>query len=142
MTFDMKGNFENGPPHPLTVESFPLQFDPATGTGKFRGTFVNPPDSNFRAGMMVRVRLWSGPPREAVLIPEAAILADGGHQFVYVVNDKDIVDRREVQLELNHDGLHEVRAGLKAGDRVVVEGLADLKPGMTIKPKIAAKLGR
>ena len=123
------------------------KLDPSTGTMRMRGTFENG-DRYFQPGMFVRVRLPIGQPHGALLIAEQAIGNDQGRQFVYVVNDKDEVVYRRIETGALHDGLREIKPpredagaddlskaeGLRKGDRVVLNGLQRLRPGMKVEP--------
>ncbi|WP_428327672.1 efflux RND transporter periplasmic adaptor subunit [Mucilaginibacter sp.] len=71
----------------------------------------------------------------AILIPQNATYDLQGKKFVYAVSDKDSTVNTPVQLSQNSIGnLYIVKGGLKPGDRIVIEGVANLKPGMAIKP--------
>ena len=124
------------------------KLDASTGTMRMRGTFENG-DGYFQPGMFVRVRLPIGQPHEALLIAEQAIGSDQGRSFVYVVTEKDEVEYRRVETGALHDGLREVKPpaeaadgedalgkaeGLHKGDRIILNGLQRLRPGMKVKP--------
>jgi RND family efflux transporter MFP subunit len=123
------------------VEHSPKVIDPATKAYRWKAT-IRDRDRIIRPGMDAKVRLNIDRFHEALLIPDSAIMTDDNQNRVYVLNDRDIVEARPVQVGLLHAGFREIREGLKAGERVVIEDLASLKPGMTIKPRIAAKSGR
>jgi multidrug efflux system membrane fusion protein len=60
---------------------------------------------------------------------------DQGQKVLFVVNDQDVAEKRRVQLGKAFDGLREVVAGLKAGERVVVDGLQRVQPGAVVAPQ-------
>ena len=88
-------------------------------------------------GMFARVRMGIGKPYQALLVPEAAVFADQGRKFLYVLDDQDRVELRPVTLGQSHEDLRAVREGVKPGDRVVLDPRKTIKPGMTIKPRPA-----
>ena len=71
----------------------------------------------------------SAEPHGAVLVTDRAIDNDQGQKIVYVVNEKNEVAARPVRVGALHDGLREITDGLKAGERVVVNGLQQVRPG-------------
>ena len=89
-------------------------------------------------GQFIRVRLPIGVPRKALLIPEKALGTDQGQKFVFVVNDRDEVERRNVRLGPQF-GLFRVIEGkvLKPGDRLIVDGLLRVRAGAKVNPKPA-----
>ncbi len=114
--------------------------DPTTGTMRIRGTFPNPMQANssikFAAGMFARVRLELSPRRPALLITERAILSDQDRKFVYVVNEKKEVERRDITLGVVDNGMRAIDAGLTKDDRVIVNGVQRVRPGITVEPKL------
>ena len=111
------------------------QVNPKTGTLRFRGVFPNNDELLF-PGFFARVRVPIGPPHPALLVSDRAIDNDQGQKILYVVNDKNEVVSRPVRAGALHDGLREITAGLKPGERVVVNGLQLVRPGITVEPKL------
>lgn len=112
--------------------------DPQTGTLQVRGTFENPytaggPPPILTPGLFVRVRLHVGVPHQVLLVTERAIGTDQGLKFVYVVDKDDKVLYRPVKLGLMFDGLQAIEEGLKPGERVVVNGLQRIRPGVQVQ---------
>ena len=112
--------------------------DPQTGTLQVRGTFANPytfpgPPPVLVPGLFVRVRLAMGPPHQALLLTEQAIGTDQGQKFVYVVDAENKVGYRRVTLGQTFDGLQAIEEGLEANERVVVNGLQRIRPGLTVE---------
>ena len=64
----------------------------------------------------------TGAPHKAILVPEEAVLTDGGRKSVFVVTGQDIVQRRPVKIGRHYDGLRSVE-GLQADEWVVIDGL-------------------
>jgi RND family efflux transporter MFP subunit len=129
---------------------FPLQgtldfanntVDPQTGTILVRGTFANPFTVPNRPpalmpGLFVRVRLDMGPPHKTFLVSQRAIGTDQGQKYVYIVAKDNKIAYRRVTLGLVFDGLQAIEEGLKPGDRVVVNGLQRVRPGIEVKPEL------
>jgi RND family efflux transporter MFP subunit len=119
------------------LESFADRIDPKTGTVTARGLFANP-KRLLLPGMFVRVRLAVGKPRHVLAIPEAARLRDKGKDYVLVVDDRNQVERRLVQLgeldELSEGDLRAIESGLRPGDWVVVEGQTRVRAGQRVDP--------
>jgi len=87
-------------------------------------------------GLFARVRVPIGRAHRALLVTDRAIDTDQGQKVLYVVNEKNEVVSRAVRLGALHDGLREVVEGLKAGERVIVSGLQQVRPGVTVEPKL------
>ena len=129
---------------------FPLQgtldfanntVDPQTGTILVRGTFPNPLRASqsppaLMPGLFVRVRLDMGPPHKTLLVSQRAIGTDQGQKYVYVVAKDNKIAYRRVTLGLVFDGLQAIEEGLKPGDRVVVNGLQRVCPGIEVKAEL------
>jgi multidrug efflux pump subunit AcrA (membrane-fusion protein) len=71
-----------------------------------------------------------------LLVSDRAIDTDQGRKVVYVVDKENKVVVRPVQLGAVYDGLRAVDDGLKPGERVVVSGLQQVRPGATVEPKL------
>lgn len=113
-------------------------FNPQTGTFLIRATVENP-DGLLRPNQYVRVRLKGAIRPKAILVPQRAIQnASKGH-FVWVVDKDNKVEQRPVVVGQWHENDWFIDEGLHAGDKVVVEGLLSLRPGMTVQIKSAAE---
>ncbi|MDQ3287804.1 MAG: efflux RND transporter periplasmic adaptor subunit [Pseudomonadota bacterium] len=110
-----------------TVDS---RIDPGSRAVIVRGEFPNP-ERRLRPGMLVQITQ-SGPTRDALLVPEIAIVQIGSQSFVYRVGEDDTVEQTSVVVDTRREGLAEVTEGLSAGDRIVVDGTGKLRPGLTI----------
>lgn len=113
--------------------------DRRTGTVQYRATVPNP-DGSLLPGQFVRVSLLGLYSRDAIVLPEKAVLQNAKGSFVYIVNGEQRAEVRQVQLGLEVTGGRIVEAGLKAGDEVVVEGLVRVRPGALLAPE-AIELG-
>jgi RND family efflux transporter MFP subunit len=126
---------EDGYPHQGTVNFVDNQINPKTGTIRLRGVFPNK-HQVLLPGLFGRVRTPIGRPHNALLISDRALDTDQGQKIVYVVNEKNEVAARPVRIGALHDGLREVTDGLKSGEKVVVTGLQQIRPGSTVEPKL------
>jgi RND family efflux transporter MFP subunit len=126
---------EDGFPHRGTVDFVDNQVNPKTGTLRLRGVFPNR-DEALTPGYFVRVRVPIGFPHQALLISDRALDTDQGQKIVYVVDKDNKVISRPVRLGALHDGLREITGGVKPGERVIVKGLQQVRPGITVEPKL------
>jgi multidrug efflux system membrane fusion protein len=111
--------------------------DSHSGTVRIRARFANP-DGRLIPGQFARLRLGQPQAGHAVAIDECAIGTDQGRRYVLVVGEDSKVVYRRVQLGAMLDGLRIVTDGLKAGERIVVKGLGQVRPGAVIAPQVVA----
>lgn len=128
---------EEGHPHRGVINFIDNQVNPKTGTLKARGVFPNK-DGVLLPGYFGRIRVPIGNPHKALLVTERALDTDQGQKVVYVVEGDNRVTSRPVRLGALHDGLREITAGLKAGERVIVNGLQNVRPGSPVEAKQVA----
>jgi RND family efflux transporter MFP subunit len=126
---------ENGFPHRGVINFIDNQVNPKTGTQRVRGVFPNK-DEALSPGYFARVRVPIGEPHKALLVTERALDTDQGQKVVYVVGGDNTVVTRPVRLGALHDGLREITDGLKPGEQVIVNGLQQVRPGLTVEPKV------
>src|SRR5262249_3393986 len=74
---------------------------------------------------------------QALLVSDRAIDTDQGQKIVYVVDSDKRVVSRPVSVGALHDGLREITSGLKPGEQVIVNGLQQVSPGLTVEPKVS-----
>lgn len=108
--------------------------DGASGTVRVRAQLDNP-DGKLMPGQFVRVQLGQARAEQQLVINERAVGTDQNKKFVFVVGDDAKAAWREVSLGAAHDGLRVVIAGLKPGERIVVNGLQRVRPGATVAPE-------
>ncbi len=128
---------EQGYPREGVIDFIDNQVDASTGTLKMRGLFRNP-DRALTPGLFARVRVPLGGSRRSLLVTDRAVDTDQGQKVVYVVNADDSVEKRSVRLGRLHDGMREIESGVKAGERVVVDGLQRVRGGIKVEPKLVA----
>lgn len=110
-----------------------LIVNPTMGTVTLRAVVPNP-DGVLMPGMFVQAKLPTGLAPEAILLPQRAVTLDlTGRASVLVVNDDNTVDKRPVEVDraIASDWL--VQTGVKAGDRVIVDGFQRVKPGDKVR---------
>jgi membrane fusion protein, multidrug efflux system len=122
---------EEGFPHEGKLEFVDNQLDTRTGSVRLRATFENK-DRSMAPGLFARVQIGGGATKNALLITDRAIGTDQSHKFVFVVGKDGKAEYREVTLGPVVDGLRVVRAGLKPGEKIVVNGLQRVRPGAPI----------
>jgi RND family efflux transporter MFP subunit len=126
---------EEGFPHQGSINFEDNQVNPKTGTLRARGVFPNK-DELLSPGLFARVRVPIGRAHRALLVTDRAIDTDQGQKVLYVINEKNEVVSRAVRLGALHDGLREITEGLEAGERVIIRGLQQVRPGVTVEPKL------
>jgi membrane fusion protein (multidrug efflux system) len=105
--------------------------DRTTDTVIARATMPNP-NGRLIDGQLVRVNLESGTPEEKVVIPQAALIADQGGVYVFVVEDgKAVIKRVKPGAESGTNVV--IDAGLSGGEQVIVEGLQGIRAGIAVR---------
>ncbi|WP_316737791.1 efflux RND transporter periplasmic adaptor subunit [Pedobacter aquatilis] len=116
------------------IESINGQINTQTGSASLRATFPNP-SSLLKNGASASVRI----PQKvdnAILIPQKSTIDLQGKKFVYVLGDSAKTISTEIEImDLTKGKFYVVTKGLKAGDKVVLEGFQSLKDGTKIKPE-------
>lgn len=105
--------------------------DPQTGTIKVRANFANA-QNVLRAGMNLTMKVKSTSSSEQLVIPFKAVQDQLGVYNTYVVSDSSTVTQRTVQLGLKLDELVVVESGLEAGEKIVVDGIMNVRTGAKI----------
>lgn len=137
-----------------TIDFVSNQLDPNTGSIRVRGVFPNT-DGSLVSGLFTRIRVPVSGAHQGLLVNEQAIGTDQGHRYILVVNEKNIVEFRIIDVGQTHDGLREVKRNrsiretnaqgkdvdkevevLKPTDRIIVDGLQRARPGAAVNPKL------
>ena len=113
------------------------QVNGQSGTIRVRAVFQNE-DGRLIPGQFARVRMGQPKQQTLVMIDERAIGTDQDKKFVMAVGDDSRAVYRPITLGGAVDGLRVVTAGLKSGDRIVVNGLQRVRPGALLKTEVAA----
>ena len=125
---------EKGFPHRGVLDFVNNSLDTSTGTMQVRAIFPNE-DLALIPGFFVNVRVAIGPPFLALTIPNAIIQSDQAGEFVFTVNQKNIVERNDLVLGPHKDTSRAVLKGLGEHDRVIVSGISRVNVGMSVKPQ-------
>jgi RND family efflux transporter MFP subunit len=126
---------ETGYPHEGRLDFVDNQIDPRTGTIRTRAVFSNRSRA-LTPGLFARVKLVGNHKTKALLVRDAAIGTDQDRKFVLVVGPGDTLAYRPIVPGRLSEGLRIVTSGLQAGDRVVVNGLMRVRPGMKVAPTV------
>jgi membrane fusion protein (multidrug efflux system) len=111
-----------------------ITVDPNTGSFALRAIVPNP-DNTLLPGMYVKAVLDEGVRAEALLAPQPGITRDPrGNATALVVGKDSKVEQRQVTVSRTIGDQWLVEDGLKAGDRVIVEGLQKVRPGAPVQP--------
>ena len=131
----------NGEQFPETgvFASLGNQISPQTGTVEVRALFANP-NRVLLPGGVVDVSFSAQNPPMRPVVPVAALQQDRSGFFVLVIEGKNTVSIRKVTLGAQTGEAFIVQEGLKAGEKVVVEGLHRVRPGSTVNPIAATPL--
>jgi membrane fusion protein, multidrug efflux system len=128
---------ETGYPRTGVLDFIDYTLNASTGSIQLRASFQNR-DLSLIPGLYARVSIDTGPPRPALLLPVASIQSDQQGPFVYVLESGDIVRRRSIVPGAKFDSMREVVSGVKADDRVVLDGIVNIRDGTPTLPKAAA----
>ncbi|HEY0877642.1 MAG TPA: efflux RND transporter periplasmic adaptor subunit [Zeimonas sp.] len=128
---------EDGHPHRGRLEFVDNRIDPRSGTILLRAVFDNS-DGRLKPGMYARLKVGGSGSTDAVLVADRAVGTDQSKRYVLVVGNGDKLEWREVKLGPIVDGLRIVRKGLRPGERIVVNGLQRVRPGMRVAPRPVA----
>lgn len=123
-------------PIPGRVQMIGNAVDARSGTVEVRAIFDNP-DGSLMPGQFARLRMGQPKAEPVLLISERAIGTDQDKKFVMVVGDDNKAAYRTVTLGPVVDGLRVVIAGLKPGERFIVNGLQRVRPGALVAPQEA-----
>jgi len=126
---------EDGTPYPLTgtLKFSEAMVDPSTGSVTLRTVFPNP-DRILLPGMYVRAILQEGSMDQAILVPQRGVTRNpAGKAMVMIVGAEEKVEPRLIQVARTVGDDWLVSAGLKPGDRVILEGVQRARPGTVVK---------
>lgn len=126
----------NGSAYPIEgrLQFSEVTVDPTSGAVTLRATFPNP-DGLLLPGMYVRAKLVEGQRSQAILAPQQGISRDPrGRATAMVVGKDNKVEMRQVTVDRAVGDKWIVTDGLKPGDKLIVEGLVNLRPGTVVTP--------
>jgi len=122
---------EDGHPHRGRLDFAALTVTSTTGTLQARAVFPNP-EPAILPGLFVHVRIPTAAPHQALTVPGEAIAFDQQGEYVLLVNEAGIVERRPVTTGMQLGDRFVVEDGLAATDRVVVAGVQRAIPGRKV----------
>ena len=108
--------------------------DRGSGTVRARAEFLNP-DLLIAPGQFGTIRIPGSPEYQAILIPDEAIVTDQAQKLVMTVTADNRIEPRVIRPGPTELGLRIVRRGLKPEDRIVINGLLRVRPGMEVRPQ-------
>jgi membrane fusion protein (multidrug efflux system) len=114
---------------PVTVERAVAK---ETGTLQIVTSFPNP-ERKLRPGQFGRIRIQVDTHENAVLLPQRAVMEKQSAKVVFVVGENDVVALRTIQIAERYQDSFIVTDGLKAGERVIIEGQLKARPGSPVK---------
>lgn len=122
-------------PHQGYIESFDNRLDPNTGSILLRAVFPNN-EGRIVPGLFARIRVPMSERHPALLVSERAIGTDQAQKFVLTLTATNTVAYQSVKLGPLLEGKRIVRSGLQPGERIVVNGLQRVRPGMPVSPQV------
>lgn len=134
---DIELIFADGSKHPHlgAIDFVDRNIDPTTGTLMIQASFPNP-ERLIRPGQFAKIRATLELENNAVIIPQKCVQEIQGKYNVFVVNNENIIEFREIEVGQTIDDMWLVKSGLTAGERIVLEGLGRIRSGMTIQPDL------
>ena len=118
-----------------------LDFIDVTADAKTDGQMVRAVFDNkgglLTDGQTVRVIVEDEKVPTVIAVPLAAIARDQTGPYLYVVNDKNVAEQRRITTGVTREGLIAITEGLKAGEKVIIQGQQRVRPGMTVNPSVA-----
>ena len=116
------------------VEDASNQVDAKTGTLEMQATFANP-RHELLPGQFGRIRVRIRERQDVLLVPQRAVTELQGAQSVFTVGPGDKAEARSVVLGERTGSNWVVEQGLRPGDRVILDGLMTMRPGVPVKPE-------
>jgi membrane fusion protein (multidrug efflux system) len=120
-------------PHEGRIHTADREVARETGTLQIVTRFPNP-DGQLRPGQFGRIQVSVTTLSDAVLVPQRAVAEQQSAKVVLVVGPDNKVSMRTIEVGIRHESDFVVTKGLKAGDRVIVEGQLKARPGMVVVP--------
>lgn len=119
------------------VTSIDSRVNPTTRAVIVRAEIPNP-DLRLLPGMLMKVKLIKRS-RDALMLPESAIIPLQSNHFVYSVNSDNVIERKQVTIGIRTRGWVEILDGVTSGEKVVIRGLLKVHPGDKVTTQLAEK---
>jgi membrane fusion protein (multidrug efflux system) len=113
------------------IRSIDSRVNPVTRAIQVRALLPNP-DRTLKPGILMQVELLRNP-RDALVVPESALLQQGQDHFVILVGEEDKAEQRQIRIGARRPGEVEVIEGLAAGEQVISHGNDKVRPGQRVK---------
>jgi membrane fusion protein (multidrug efflux system) len=126
-------------PYPGKVETMEAEFDNTSGTIAFRARFENP-ENIVRHGSSGKVRLIY-PVKNAIMIPQKSTVEIQDKTYVFLVDTNNLVKMTSFVTHTRLANYYVVETGLKPGDKIIYEGIKDIRDGMKISPLRVNSIG-
>lgn len=129
--------FADGSVHPYKghADFISRAIDPTTGTLLVQASFPNP-DETIRPGQFAKVKVQLKTVPDAILIPKKCIVETQGEYSVFIVKSDGTVEQKAIEIYSDEIDMSIIKSGLSKGDKIVLEGLSQLKTGVKIAPVI------
>ncbi len=121
-------------PYPGKIETMEGEIEKETGSIAFRASFPNP-DNLLKHGASGKIILNSSV-SGAILIPQRSVFEIQDKNYVFVLNKENKVNMRSIEQDTRLEDLILVKSGLEDGDRIVYEGVQNIREGNTVKPRL------
>ncbi len=118
---------------PGKLDFIDVQVDSKTDGQTVRATFPNA-KKMLTDGQTVRIVLEQEKAPQVLAISQAALAIDQSGAYVFVVGEGNKVEQRRIRAGVGRDGVVPIEEGLKAGDKVIVQGQQRVRPGMVVAP--------
>lgn len=127
----------DGSTHPYkgVVDFINREVDAETGAILVQATFPNP-DLILRPGQFARVKVKMQDKKGAILVPQRCVSELQGQNSVFIINEDNKIESRQITLGVKYDDYYLVEKGLHAGDKIVLEGLQKVGSGMIVTPVV------
>jgi RND family efflux transporter MFP subunit len=120
-------------PHPGKIDYVANGLDATTGTIEVRAVLDNP-DDTLLPGLFVHAQIPLGAPVTELALPDSAVQSDQAGSYVYVVGAGNVVAQARIQTGVDNAGMIAITSGLQPTDQVVIDGLQNAAPGVTVAP--------
>ncbi len=138
LTFSIVLSDESKHPEDGTIDFVDNQVDVTTGTITLRGVVSNA-SKTLLPGQYVKVQLLLEQQPNTLVVPSQAVGEQQGDTYVYVVGNDNKAEFRNVTAGSSYGGMRIIEKGVSAGEKVIVNGLQKVKPGITVKTETQAE---
>jgi RND family efflux transporter MFP subunit len=127
-------------PHQGILDFAESNVNTDTGTIELRAVFPNadkPP--RLLPGLFAQIRFPVGEHAEAMLVNEQAIGSDQRGSYLLTVNQDNIVEKKPIKAAQIIDGMRVITQGIKAGDKIIINGIQKARPGSKVNPQTVSE---